>query len=34
MALSFIFKHFGKEKTNEYVYVYVDRSMRDISINN
>lgn len=32
MALSFIFKHVKKEKTNE--YVYVDRSMRDISINN
>ena len=32
MALSFIFKYVKKEKTNE--YVYVDRSMRDISINN
>lgn len=32
MALSFIFKHVRKEKTNE--CVYVDRSRRDISINN
>ena len=32
MALSFIFKHVKKEKTNE--HVYVDRSRRDISINN
>lgn len=32
MALSFIFNRVRKEKTNE--YVYVDRSMRDISINN
>ena len=34
MALSFIFNRVRKEKTNEYVYVYVDRSRRDISINN
>ena len=32
MALSFIFKYIRKEKTNE--YIYVDRSRRDISINN
>lgn len=32
MALSFIFNRVRKEKTNE--YIYVDRSMRDISINN
>lgn len=32
MALSFIFKHVRKEKTNE--YVYVDRGRCDISINN
>ena len=32
MALSFILKHFGKEKTNE--YIYVDSGRRDISINN
>ena len=32
MALSFIFKRIRKEKMNE--YVYVDHSMRDISINN
>lgn len=32
MALSFIFNRVRKEKTNE--YVYVDRSMCDISINN
>lgn len=32
MALSFIFNSVRKEKTNE--YVYVDRSRRDISINN
>ena len=32
MALSFIFNRVRKEKTNE--YVYVDRSSRDININN
>ena len=32
MALSFIFNRVRKEKTNE--YIYMDRSMRDISINN
>ena len=32
MALSFIFKHVRKEKTNE--CVYMDCSMRDIGINN
>ena len=32
MALSFIFNRVRKEKINE--YVYVDRSRRDISINN
>lgn len=32
MALSFIFNRVRKEKTNE--YVYMDRSRRDISINN
>ena len=32
MALSFIFNRVRKEKTNE--YIYVDRSRRDISINN
>ena len=32
MALSFIFNRVRKEKKNE--YVYVDRSRRDISINN